>query len=89
MADAPQGYHVVEIIRGEFGEPSKLWEELSEFQDALCQGSSVMAIVELSDLVGAIKGWLSKHHPSITLADLDKMAEITCRVFESGYRESR
>ena len=88
MTDTP-GYHVAKISRGTFGEDSKIFEEVDEFADALDQGIAIMALVELSDLVGAIKGWLAKYHPSITLTDLDKMAEATKRAFESGHRESR
>lgn len=85
----PLGYHVTAIERGVFGEPSKIFEECDEFADALQQGVAVMALVELADLVGAIKGYLAKHHPSITLDDLNDMAVVTKRVFESGHRESR
>lgn len=83
------GYHLTNIPRGEFGEPSKIFEEIAEFSDALYQDSKVMALVELSDVIGAIKGYLAKHHPSISLADLLTMANITNRVFESGYRTPR
>jgi NTP pyrophosphatase (non-canonical NTP hydrolase) len=85
----PIGYHLREIDRGEYGEASKIFEEAYEFADALDQGSALMALIELSDMVGAIKGFLAKHHPTITLADLDTMSVITQRVFESGYRESK
>lgn len=89
MADAPQGYHKATIARGVFGEDSKIFEEIDEFADALDQGVAVMALVELSDAIGAIEGWLAKHHPSITLNDLAAMAAVTRRVFESGHREPR
>lgn len=93
MADAigsePTGYHVAKIERGVFGEASKIFEEVDEFADALEQGVAIMALVELSDLVGAIKGYLAKHHPTLTLDDLNDMAVVTKRVFESGHRESR
>lgn len=85
----PQGYHAADIERGVFGEASKIFEEVDEFADALSQGVAIMALVELSDLIGAIKGWLAKHHPSITLDDLNDMALVTKRVFESGHREAR
>lgn len=84
--DEGPGYHLARIERGVFGEPSKIREELCEFEDALHQGVMVMAIVELADLVGAIGGWLAKHHPSLTVHDLMDMAEINKRVFENGYR---
>lgn len=88
-AEKPTGYHLTNIARGEFGEVSKIFEEVDEFDDAMRQGVQIMALVELSDLIGAIKGWLAKHHPSITITDLNEMAEVTKRVFESGHRESR
>lgn len=89
MTDAIKGYHKATIARGVFGEDSKIYEEVDEFADALDQGSQIMALVELSDVVGAIKGWLAVNHPSITLADLDAMSEITKRVFETGHREAK
>ena len=82
------GYHLASIKRGVFGDDSKIYEEIDEFADALDQGAALMALVELSYVVGSIKGWLAKHHPSLTLADLDKMSEITARAFASGQRES-
>lgn len=85
----PQGYHKAVITRGTFGDDTKIYEECDEFADALDQGVTIMALVELSDLIGAIKGYLAKHHPTITLNDLDVMSQVTQRVFESGYRESR
>lgn len=90
MADStPHGYHLAKIARGEFGESSKIFEEIDEFDDALQQGSQIMALVELSDVIGAIRGFLAKHHPSITLDDLVKMSDITHRAFESGAREPK
>jgi hypothetical protein len=52
------GYHLAHIPRGTFGEPSKIMEEALEFQDAIRQGNPVMALCELSDLVGAVQGYL-------------------------------
>ncbi len=45
-----------------------------------------MALVELSDLLGAIGAYLKKYHPSITMDDLAKMREITERAFINGRR---
>ena len=45
-----------------------------------------MALVELSDLIGAINLYLEKHFPNMTMADLEKMSAITRRAFESGHR---
>jgi len=80
------GYHLNNIQSGELGEPSKILEECQEFMDAIEQDADVMALTELSDLVGAIRLYLAKHHPSITLGDLVKMNDITKRAFENGRR---
>lgn len=83
------GYHLKDIPRGQFGEASKIAEETAEFIDAVEQQVSVMALVELSDLIGAIRGYLHKHHPQTTLDDLVRMADVTQRAFEDGTRKSR
>jgi hypothetical protein len=48
-----------------------------------------MALVELSDLYGAIKGYLAKHIPSMTMEDLRIMSEATERAFKDGTRIPR
>jgi len=80
------GYHLREIPKGQVGESSKIMEEVLELQDAEAQGCKVMALVELSDLVGTIALYLKKHHPSTTIDDLIIMANITKRAFENGRR---
>ncbi len=85
----PIGYHITQIQKGVFGEPSKIFEEIDEFDDALRQGVKLMALVELSDMLGAVKGYLAKHHPSLTIDDLLAMSEVTQRAFENGVREPR
>ncbi len=64
------GYHLTAFPKGEFGELSKIEEEIREYQDALGQGVAIMALVELSDLYGAIQGYLAKHHPTLTVETL-------------------
>lgn len=82
------GYHINKIKKGELGELSKIQEELSEALDAQEQGVSVMVLIELSDMLGATQSYLEKyHHPSITLNDLIKMANVTKRAFKSGERK--
>jgi len=83
---ARPGYHLRVIARGTLGELSKIQEELEEAQDAWAQGSKVMALVELSDLVGALEAVLVKHFPGMTLTDLQHFAGITRRAFENGHR---
>lgn len=80
-------YHIAEIDRGEFGEISKIVEEVEELVDANSQGARIMILNELSDIIGAVEGYLKKHHPSFTLDDLIKMKELTARAFESGHRK--
>lgn len=81
------GYHVTEIPKGTVGETSKIDEELAEFHDALLQDNQIMAVLELSDLLGAIEAWLEKHHPSISLKDLITMKAATRRAFQDGSRK--
>lgn len=82
------GYHVRRIPRGVVGEVSKILEEALEAVDADAQNADVMVLVELADLIGAIKAYLAKHHPSMALEDLETFAHITARAFESGRRPS-
>ena len=86
MTDFTPGYHLRPIPKGTLGELSKVQEELDEALDAQEQGVSIMLMVELSDMVGALEAYLAKHHPSVTLEDLRKMAAVTRRAFESGRR---
>lgn len=81
------GYHINKIAKGVYGEISKIIEESFELNDANEQKNNVMILVELSDIIGAISGYLNKHHPTITLKDLQKMAEATYRAFMSGDRK--
>lgn len=80
------GYHSINIPKGVLGETSKIEEEFKEFQDALSQNAVLMSLCELADLMGAIKAWLAKHHPTITILDLIHMSELTARAFRDGKR---
>ena len=82
-----QGYHATVIQKGEYGELSKIKEEVEEALDADKQGNPVMVLLELSDMIAAIDGFLKKHHPTVTLDHLVTMAHTTQRVFESGVRK--
>jgi len=85
--DQITGYHIAKITRGVFGEASKINEETQEFMDAIKQENDILALVELSDLYGAIEGYLKKYHPSITMQSLKHMNEATARAFISGHRK--
>lgn len=80
------GYHLARIEKGDLGELSKIKEELEEAIDAEGQNSSVMVLVELADMVGAIEAYLAKHHPGTTLDDLVIFSNITKRAFQNGRR---
>jgi hypothetical protein len=82
------GYHLTDIPRGKLGELSKVVEEVQEAVDADQQGNKIMLLLELSDVVGAIRLYLAKHHPGLTLRDLEVMADATERAFQSGSRPS-
>lgn len=86
--EAALGYHVRSIPRGEYGEISKIAEEMEELKDAAEQGVTLMVLQEMSDMIGAMRGFLCKHHPTITLDDLIRMADATERAFNSGQRRA-
>lgn len=80
------GYHITEIAKGKYGESSKIKEEIEELQDAEKQSNKIMALIELSDIVGAIQGYLERKHPGITLQDLITMSNATRSAFMDGSR---
>ena len=81
------GYHKADIPRGKYGEASKITEEYDEFIDAINQDNPLMALQELSDLIGAIEGYASKYN--MTLDDLLTMHKVTKKVFLEGHRTPR
>lgn len=86
MSAHKPGYHINPIVRGKYGEVSKIIEEAQELADALEQGCKVMALLELSDLYGAIEGVLEQNMPGFTMDDVKSMSGITRRAFENGKR---
>lgn len=82
-------YHIRVIESGVYGELSKIREELEEVEDSVEQGCKFMELVELSDLYGAIEGYLEKHHPTVVMDDLRIMSMVTKRAFMSGVRKCR
>lgn len=81
------GYHIKNIQKQKFGTIGKILEEVQELEDAHNQNCKIMMINELSDLYGAIKGFLSEKFPDITMTDLEKMSDINDRVFKNGLRD--
>ena len=83
---ARAGYHIREIKRGTFGELSKVREELEEAEDFEEQGNKLGVLIELSDALGAMQGYLEKNAPGFTIYDLLSMTAATRRAFDNGYR---
>ena len=81
------GYHLKKFDKGVYGESSKILEEVQELQDAEAQDARIMALHELSDIIGAVYGYKEKHFPDIKWEDLIKMTNITRRAFETGHRK--
>lgn len=79
------GYHKREIKKGVLGEPSKIREELEEYEDAVEQGIMIMAQCELSDLYGALEALAAQH--DLTMDDLSAMSDATKRAFKDGTRK--
>jgi hypothetical protein len=87
MPENAPGYHLTSIPRGTYGEISKVLEEVMELEDAENQGNQVMILLELSDIIGAIRGYLNKNYPNLSLTDLIVMADATQRAFVTGERK--
>ena len=62
------GYHVNVIDKGVYGQFSKVAEEFQEVQDAWEQKCSIMALVELSDMLGAMEAFYPNFHKHIEQA---------------------
>jgi len=77
-------YHTKNIIKGTFGEFSKIAEEFFELEDAFNQSDKVLQICEMTDLIGAIEEYAKKWNLSII--DLKKFSDKTKNSFISGKR---
>lgn len=80
------GYHLDKIEKRRFGSLGKIQEEVEELLDAHRQGSHVMILVEMSDLYGAMQGFLEENYPGFKMEDLKKFSMITQRAFKNGHR---
>ena len=81
------GYHTREFEKGVYGEPSKIKEELEEFLDACDQNAKLLILCELADMYGAMSGYVEKHFPGMTMADIEIMAKMTTSAFKEGKRK--
>lgn len=87
LAKKPSGYHVTDIKKGVLGSSSKIQEELDELIDAELQKNKILALNELSDIIGAIDAYLSQNFSEISLNDLIKMSNATKSAFSQGVRK--
>lgn len=81
------GYHRREIPQGQFGQSSKILEEVHELLDAEEQGVTIMAMCELADLYGALRARASYYE--LSMDDLAKMANANERAFKDGTRKAK
>ena len=81
---AAQGYHLRHIPKGILGQPSKIREELEELEDAAIQGNRILQLVELSDIIGAVRHFAETL--GTTLEECVAMADATERAFKAGKR---
>lgn len=86
--EAGMGYHLRPIqTQGVYGEPSKIREELEELEEAYEQDNRILAIVEVTDLYGALEGVAERL--GVTMQDVAKMAAATRRAFSDGTRVAK
>lgn len=68
MKNENPGYHVNVIDKGVYGQFSKVAEEFQEVQDAWEQDCAIMALVELSDMLGAMEAVYPDYHKHVEQA---------------------
>ena len=79
------GYHKTKIEKGVIGEFSKIKEEFDELTDANEQKCTILEMVELCDLLGAIEEYVKKYN--LTIEDLIQMKDLTKSAFKDGTRK--
>jgi phosphoribosyl-ATP pyrophosphohydrolase len=80
------GYHLRDIPKGVVGEASKVVEEALELLDAEEQGSRIMSLWEMGDVLLSLQTLRETKYQDTPWAEIEKAAEITRRVFEGGTR---
>jgi hypothetical protein len=80
------GYHKNKITRGTYGEFSKVQEEFDELKDGVEQGDRILQLVELTDLLCAIRGF-AETQMGFTLDELVEFSKKTTSAFEDGSRK--
>jgi phosphoribosyl-ATP pyrophosphohydrolase len=87
IANKTNVYHKNIIQKGEYGHFSKIIEEFQELIDANKQKDKILEIIELSDLIGSIEGYIEKKYNNLTLEDLIKFSYKTKESFKTGKRK--
>jgi len=72
-------FHLRDIKKGILGKSSKIYEELSEYDDSMERGIKIMAHLELSDIYGALESLAETHN--LSMEDLKKMSDVRKDVF--------
>ena len=78
------GYHLAKIEKRLYGSMEKILEEYEELADAIKQNNTIMALLELSDIYGAMEEYALTL--GVTMEDLRIMSDATKRAFEDGHR---
>ena len=81
-------YHTREFVKGAHGTADKIVEEALEVLDSMQQGIRVMALHECSDVISAVRGFVSKEFPGIDFSEVLAMSAVTDRAFNSGKRKA-
>lgn len=76
------------VPRGIEGQVSRIKQCALELADAHESKNPVMALTDAAGLVMAVRDWLDKHHPSMTLPDLLTFGEAV-RAAQWPVRESK
>ena len=79
------GYHKTKIEKGTLGYMSKVQEEIHEFDDAILQNNKIMAMLEMSDIYGALEEVALTYN--LTMKDLKIMSDATKSAFKDGTRK--
>lgn len=81
------GYHIKFINKGVLGFFSKIEEEFNEFKDAHEQNSTVMELVELSDLIGATIAFYRKNNKDSRWVNVHEVLLKECSPTNIDYHD--
>lgn len=81
------GYHSKNKIfpNGKYGEFSKIQEEFMELEDAYKQSDKILQLCELSDLFGAMEGYVQNEF-GMSMDDLKNFSNKTKSTFQEKIR---